>query len=290
MRYPDKVLITGANGQLGSEIRDISVHYPYEFIFASREYLDITDFKSVRTFFEDNKADFVINCAAYTAVDRAEKDIENAMRLNAEAVKNLAVITQENKSKLIHISTDFVFDGWGNIPYSEDDYTNPLSVYGKSKFEGERAILHNADSALIIRTSWLYSRHGNNFVKNVIKRAKETGFLQIVYDQIGTPTYATDLARIMLDMLPQIENNKIEIYHYSNEGTTSWYDFAEAIVEIAHIGCAIEAIETKDYPTPAERPRYSVLNKKKIKSEFGLKIPYWRESLQRCIKRLEVIV
>ncbi len=290
MQCSYKVLITGANGQLGSEIKDISVHYPYEFIFTSKEYLDITDFKSVHSFFEANKIDFVINCAAYTAVDRAETDIENVVKLNFEAVKNLALITREHKSKLVHISTDFVFDGKKNTPYTENDDTNPLSIYGKSKLSGEEAISHNADTAVIIRTSWLYSKYGNNFVKTIIRHTGEKGCLRVVYDQIGTPTYARDLARTILDILPKIRDNNIEIYHYSNEGTASWYDFAQAIVELTNTVCAIEAIETKNYPTQAERPRYSVLNKKKIKSEFDMEIPYWRDSLRKCIKRLGVVV
>jgi dTDP-4-dehydrorhamnose reductase len=279
------VLITGCNGQLGSSIKELANNYNFEFEYTDKEELDIIDIEALDRFFRNNKKDFIINCAAYTSVDNAESDYENAMRLNCLAAANLALMSNKYNSKLIHISTDFVFDGAKNTPYTEEDKANPLSVYGESKLAGEETVFQNSNSAIIIRTSWLYSNYGHNFVKTILKYAREKGSLKVVYDQIGAPTYAKDLAKAVLDMLLKIEFNKKILYHYSNEGVASWYDFAKAIVELSNIDCKVEAIETKDYPTPAKRPHYSVMNKSKIKDEFSLDIPYWRDSLKECLNQ-----
>jgi len=282
------VLITGSNGQLGSEIRAIASQYKeYNFIFTDIQELDITDKKQIEKIMKSKDINCVINCAAYTAVDNAEKEIEKARLLNKTAVLNLAEATTQNKALLVHISTDYVFDGKNCKPYTETDNTNPRCIYGKSKLEGEIEVVFNASKAIIIRTSWLYSSYGNNFVKTIISKGKEKGLLNVVYDQVGTPTYANDLAHAILQIIPQFNSsNKTEIYNYSNEGAISWYDFAKAIIEINKIKCNIIPIESKCYPTPAARPFYSVLNKSKIKNDFKLQIPYWKDSLINCLSKI----
>lgn len=283
-----KILVTGANGQLGSEIKDLAPEYKnYEFTYIDIEDLDITDISKVEAYFKKNKFEVIINCAAYTAVDKAESDKDKVIALNSVAVKTLTEIAAKQKALLVHISTDYVFDGRNFKPYLETDLTNPKSLYGKSKLDGEVEVLFNTHWAIVIRTSWLYSSHGNNFVKTMMKIAKENGIINVVSDQVGTPTYAADLAKAILDIIPKVkQKNKFEIYNYSNEGVCSWYDFAQEIMDIAKINCKINPIETKEYPTAAVRPHYSVLNKSKIKKEFGISIPYWKHSLEKCIKKL----
>jgi len=285
-----KILITGANGQLGSEIKEISPLYKdLSFTFTDVEELDITNYNALGKYFSKNKFDCIINCAAYTAVDKAETETEKAMLLNATAVKNLAEFATAKKSLFVHVSTDYVYDGRNYKPYAEGDLTNPKSAYGKSKLDGEVEIIFNSDKAIIFRTSWLYSAYGNNFVKTILKFAKEKGVLNVVNDQVGTPTYARDLAKAILDIVPGYDaTSKFEIFNYANEGVCSWYDFAKEIVEIAGIPCTVNPIESKDYPQVAQRPFYSVLNKSKIRKHFGISIPYWKDSLKDCLKKLKM--
>ncbi|MGJ0457070.1 dTDP-4-dehydrorhamnose reductase, partial [Aliarcobacter cryaerophilus] len=242
---------------------------------------------SIKEFCQTNSINVIINCAAYTAVDKAESDIENADLVNRKAVKKLSIVAKELDIKLIHISTDYVFDGKNFKPYVEEYQTNPQSVYGKTKLDGENELLDiNPLNSIIIRTSWVYSYYGNNFVKTMLRLGKEKEELGVIFDQVGTPTYAKDLAITILDIIPQIENSKVEIYNYSNEGVLSWYDFAKEIMKMAKLNCKIKAIETYQYPTPAKRPHFSLLNKSKIKSKFNLEIPYWKDGLDNCLKRL----
>jgi len=281
------ILVTGANGQLGSEIRELSSSDTDTYFFTDRETLDITNKAKVKSFIEDNSIDTIINCAAYTAVDRAEEDQTSADAVNHQAVKNLAQIAKENNIKLIHVSTDYVFNGQNFRPYVETDPTDPQGVYGATKLAGEKALQAiNPKNAIIIRTSWVYSGYGANFVKTMLRLGKEKDELGVIFDQVGTPTYARDLARAILDILPKIANQNVEIYHYSNEGVCSWYDFSKAIFELSGVECNIKPIETKEYPTPATRPHYSLLNKAKIKKEFTLTIPYWKDSLKECLKKM----
>ncbi len=282
------ILVTGSYGQLGSEIKELSSDYQeLKFLFTDVDTLDITNFKRLENFFDENQVDFVINCAGYTNVDKAETDKDAAYLINVSAVKYLAELTNKKSTRLIHISTDYVFDGTGNNPYKEDDATNPTSVYGETKLQGELEILAKAKDSIIIRTSWLYSSYGNNFVRTMLRLGKERNELNVVSDQTGSPTYAKDLAKVILDIInnssdnPDPDNVGTGIYHYSNEGVCSWYDFAAEIFKIANITCRVIPIETKDYPTPAKRPYYSVLNKSKIKSTFGITIPHWKDSLNR---------
>ncbi len=281
------VLVSGSNGQLGSEIRELSTSYLYSFFFTDKETLDITNELYIKNFVKTNSIDVIINCAGYTAVDKAEIEKDLADKINHIAVKNLAQISRENNIKLIHISTDYVFDGKNYQPYKEEDVTNPQSIYGKSKLEGENAIIeHDLVNSIIIRTSWVYSSFGNNFLKTMLRLGKEKKELAVIFDQVGTPTYAKDLAKTILDIIPKINNKKTEIFNYSNEGVLSWYDFAKEIMKMAKLSCMINPIETKDYPTPAKRPHYSVLNKSKIKSTFKIEIPYWKDSLDDCLRKL----
>jgi len=281
-----KVLVTGSKGQLGSEIRDLSREYPdFQFDFIDIDELDLTNSEAVRDFFARTHFDFCINCSAYTAVDKAEDEQEMAMAVNFTAVKNLAALLAREKTFLVHISTDYVFDGKNHKPYLESDPVSPRSVYGLSKLKSEEAVLESDANAVIIRTSWLYSAYGHNFVKTILRLAKERDTLTVVADQVGTPTYAGDLARAILEMISttNLPESK-QIYHFSNEGVTSWYDFARAIVDESGLNCKILPIETKDFPTKAARPFYSVLNKRKIKQDFQIKIPYWRDSLKTVLK------
>jgi len=284
-----KILITGSNGQLGREIKELeSVYTHYEFIYTDVEELDITDAVSVKDYFAFQRPDVVINCAAYTAVDKAETDEETAFRVNALAPGNLAQAAAVSGAFMVHISTDYVYDGKKYCPYNETDKINPLSVYAKSKTAGEDAVQLAGGKSIIIRTSWLYSAFGNNFIKTMMKYGKERDTLNVVFDQIGTPTYAHDLAKAILDILPMaMIDERIEVYHYSNEGVASWYDFAKAIHEFANITCLVYPISTQDYPLPAARPFYSVLDKSKIKKKFSIEIPYWRDSVKHCIDRLD---
>ncbi len=295
------ILVTGVNGQLGSEIRylvmsekNIIQHSKlniqnYNFYFTDRNKLDITNKNKIEEFVNKNNIKIIINCAAYTAVDKAESEKELADLINHKAVEYLANISKQKEILLIHISTDYVFDGKNYKPYTEEDKTNPQGVYGLTKLKGEEAFKNSNAKGIIIRTSWVYSSFGNNFVKTML-RLKDRGELGVVFDQVGTPTYARDLARVILEIINKHFNKlnsfKAEIFHFSNEGVCSWYDFAKEIMKIAKIDCTINPIETKDYPTPAKRPFYSVLNKSKIKKEFDINIPYWKDSLNKCLEKL----
>jgi dTDP-4-dehydrorhamnose reductase len=288
-----RILVTGDRGQLGSEIKELAPEFPFlDFIYTNSSILDITSGTDVDAFFGENKPDIVVNCTAYTAVDQAEEDTLHAGLLNRDAVRNLSLACKNYGAFLIHISTDYVFDGSKTSPYKEDDPVNPASIYGVTKMEGEGEILISGVKSIIIRTSWLYSSFGNNFVKSMIRLGREKEELRIVSDQIGTPTYGADLAQIILSVAASTANDKDAfipgIYHYSNEGVASWYDFTLAIFEYYGIkNCSVKPIRTIDYPTPAKRPAYSVLNKSKIKSTFNIEIPHWRESLKKCIEKLK---
>jgi len=286
------ILVTGSTGQLGQSLKMIARDYSdYDFIFAQREQLDLSNGESITAFFKQNKFDLIINCAAYTAVDKAESEPELADKINHLAVKQLAELAQQHNVKLIHISTDYVFNGTQYRPYIETDNVAPQSVYGETKLKGEQALLAKMpNNALIIRTSWVYSEYGNNFVKTMLRLGKERDALNVIFDQIGTPTYAHNLAQEIMAIVNsdtfQQANVNSETYHYSNEGVCSWYDFAKTIFELSNISCNVSPIETKDYPTPATRPHYSLLNKAKIKQSYKLTIPYWKDSLQDCLKKL----
>lgn len=276
------ILVTGKNGQLGSEIQALATSYPaFNFIFTGVEDLDVSNTSIVQTYFKKHTIDLVINCAAFTAVDRAEDDTELADKINNIAVKNLVEACLEHDVKIIHISTDYVFDGCNYKPYIETDTVNPKSVYGVTKYKGEQQLLNSRVKGLVIRTSWVYSAFGNNFVKTMVRLGKERESLSVISDQIGTPTYARDLAKACLDMASQPEKwpQQSEIYHYSNEGVCSWYDFSLAIMKHKGLSTKVVSIETKDYPTKAKRPYYSVLNKAKIKNQFNIEIPHWEHSL-----------
>ncbi len=285
------ILVTGSNGQLGNEIRRISANHEnnFRFFFTDVAELDITDLKAVDSFIKENNIKYIINCAAYTAVDKAEDDVDLCYKINRDAVANLGLAATNNNAKVIHISTDYVYDGTANKPYVETDTVNPQSVYGKSKQEGEAELLKACADSIIIRTAWLYSIFGSNFVKTMIKLGKEREALNVVADQKGTPTNGTDLAKTIVKILDfsEAKGFKPGIYHYSNEGATTWYDFTLAIHKEAGINtCKVNPITTEQYPVKATRPKYSVLDKSKIKSTFNLTIPKWEESLNNCIKEL----
>lgn len=286
-----KVLVTAVNGQLGREIAEIAPSFEtLDFTFLDRKILDLSSMEAINHYFKNNQFDVVINTAAYTAVDKAEHDEVLARVVNKDAVKKLAEIAKEQAMQFIHISTDYVFEGKNYRPYIESDPTNPQCIYGTTKLGGEDAMLAiDPANSVIIRTSWLYSSFGDNFVKTMLRLGEERGVLGIIFDQIGTPTYARDLARVILNgILDSKFNSKgCELYHYSNEGVCSWYDFAKAIFELSKTSCTVNAIETKDYPTPAKRPHYSVLNKIKIKSQLGVSIPYWKDSLRECLTQIQ---
>ena len=279
------ILVTGADGQLGNELRNISGNFPDDrFFFTDVAELDITNPDAVNDFFETNRIQTVINCAAYTAVDKAESDESTATLINATAVGYLAEACNKADATLIHVSTDYVYDGCACKPYSEDHRTAPASAYGRSKLAGEQAAL-SARGSVVIRTSWLYSSFGANFVKTMLRLGRERETLNVIFDQVGTPTYAADLAQAIMTIAGQAENGGLQpgIFHYSNEGVCSWYDFAHEIMQQAGLPCVVKPIETKDYPTPATRPHYSVLNKARIKSAYQLVIPHWKDSLSRCL-------
>ena len=275
------ILVTGASGQLGSEIRSISSYYrTYFFFFCSSKELNVCDHTEVFNFIETNKIDIIINCAAYTAVDKAESNAVLADAVNHQAVANLAKIAVSKTIKLVHVSTDYVFDGTNYQPYTENDVPNPQSVYGVTKLAGEEAMLKaNPPNSIIIRTSWVYSKFGNNFVKTMLRLATERTELNIVADQIGSPTNALDLAYVIFKILPQLENENVEVFHYSNDGVCSWYDFAYTIFEKSNLEIKLNPIATKQYPTPAKRPYFSIMSKEKIKAEYGIKTKYWTLSL-----------
>ncbi len=277
------ILVTGANGQLGSEIR-VATSDKDNYIFTDVEELDITNLEKVRNFVVQNRVGAIVNCAAYTNVDKAEEDAITADLINHQAVRNLAVVCKEFGATLIHISTDYVFDGTKNTPYVEEDVTSPQGVYGKSKLEGERAILNSGCEYLIVRTSWLYSSFGTNFAKTMRRLTAEKDTLNVVFDQVGTPTYAADLANILVSI---IEKNQYKgnagIYHFSNEGVCSWYDFAIEIRNLSGNACDIKPCHSNEFPSKVKRPNYSVLDKTKIKKTFGVEISHWKEALERSL-------
>lgn len=279
------VLVTGSNGQLASSIKNFEKQYKnLNFIYTDYQELDICDLKQVNTFFKsDQKIDYCINCAAYTAVDKAESEADKAFEINATGAKNLAIVCREFDVVLIHISTDFVFDGQKKEPYIETDVANPVSVYGASKLQGEVEIKQILEKYFILRTSWLYSEHGNNFMKTMFRLAETRNEISVVSDQIGTPTYGGDLAKVILTIINSKSTN-FGLYHYSNEGETSWYDFAKAIFEASNLKIKTNPIKTAVYPTAAKRPAYSVLDNTKIKKTLRIQAPFWSESLQKAIK------
>ena len=282
------ILVTGANGQLGCELKVIARQFiQYHFFFVTKEELDIDDPDALAKYFATNEITYCINCAAYTAVDKAETEREKAFLINAEAAGNLAGICKQHNTKLIHISTDYVFDGTADQPYKETDTTNPVSVYGASKLKGEELILQNDPSAIIIRTSWLYSSFGNNFVKTMLRLMKERDIINVVNDQFGCPTYAADLAGAILQIIVSGKSSGTKgIYHYANAGITNWYEFAVAIKELTHSNCMVNPIPSSQYPTAARRPRFSVMDTTLIKTAFSLEIPDWKDRLQNCLKWL----
>ena len=287
-----KILVTGAFGQLGNEIKCLTTKYPdWQFLFTDVDSLDITNENELEAWFQNNKPDFVINCAAYTAVDKAESDIETAEKVNELAPKLIGKFSKKSGAKLIQISTDYVFDGESFNPYSEEAKVNPKSVYGETKLQGEKNCFEENPQTVIIRTSWLYSAFGNNFVKTMLRLGKDRGQLNVVYDQVGTPTYAADLANAILEIIAIAAKNPEKfvpgIYHYSNEGVASWYDFAKAVFDISGVHCNVNPVLSDQFPTVAKRPNYSVLNKLKIKNVFGITVPYWRDSLKICVERLK---
>ncbi len=281
------ILITGSKGQVGNELQTLAADYPsFSFVFVDRDELDITDTQLVSNFFANQRFDYCLNCAAYTAVDKAESDAETAQKVNVIGTQNLAKAAAANNCRFIQISTDYVYHTTQNTPFKESDPTNPQGVYAQTKLDGDLAALDVHADCLVMRTSWVYSSFGHNFVKTMLRLGAEKSELGIIFDQIGSPTYARHLAKAMLDI---VQKNPAEfggIYHYSNEGVCSWYDFARAIFEISGIECKTLAIETKDYPTPAKRPHFSLLNKAKIKQAFDIEIPHWRSALQECLALL----
>ena len=280
------ILITGANGQLGNEIRVLSAEYPeYSYFFTDVEELNICNEQAVMDYVEDHQIHVIVNCAAYTAVDKAEEDVELCTKLNADAVGYLAKAAEANGAEFIQISTDYVFDGTAHIPYQETEPTCPNSVYGSTKLAGEQNALTLCTRSMVIRTAWLYSTFGNNFVKTMIRLGRERDSLGVIFDQVGTPTYARDLARAIFAAIRQ--GVVPGIYHFSNEGVCSWYDFTKAIHRLAGITtCHVKPLHTSEYPTKAKRPHYSVLDKTKIKEVYHVEIPYWEESLKECISKL----
>ncbi|APY08469.1 dTDP-4-dehydrorhamnose reductase [Winogradskyella sp. J14-2] len=280
-----RILVTGSNGQLGTCIKDVDDN-KFDIKYVSSSDLDITNNKEVESFFEQQKIDWCINCAAYTAVDKAESDYNSAFNVNVSGVKNLAEACKAYNVKLIHVSTDFVFDGEQNKPYKESDPTNPLSVYGDTKLKGEQEVSKALKEYFILRTSWLYSEHGANFLKTMLRLSKDKTQLGVVGDQIGTPTYAKDLAKAILLFIEKDISN-YGIYHYSNNGVASWYDFAKAIFEIHKTNIQLNNISTAQFPTPAKRPRFSVLDKTKIETALRQNVPYWRDSLITAMQNIQ---
>jgi dTDP-4-dehydrorhamnose reductase len=285
------ILITGAKGQLGSELKEVSKnYYGYDFIFTDIDSLDITSLEKTSEFIKKSNPDWIVNCAAYNLVDKAETEPDQALLINGTAVKNITEVIRGSECRFIHVSSDYVYDGSSNVPYNENIPANPLSAYGRSKLAGEKyALLHQG--SMIIRTAWLYSSFGNNFVKTILRNAAEKESLKVVFDQTGTPTYAADLAGAIMNIISGVIRNQIAmnsgIYNYSNEGVCSWYDFASEIIKESGLTCQVLPVLTKDYPQTSKRPAYSVLDKSKIKENYGLSIPHWRDSLIKCLKLLK---
>ena len=282
------ILITGSNGQLGSEFRELEKEYTsYKFFFTDMNELDITNAEKTIQFVKSNKIEAAVNCAAFTSVDAAESQKSDAALINATGAKNIATACAKVNALLIHISTDYVFEGKNFKPYTENDTAGPKTTYGKTKLDGEIEVIFNAKRALIFRTSWLYSSHGNNFMKTIFEKAGKEKELKVVYDQVGTPTYAEDLARAILEIIPKVPQKiRTEIYNFSNEGVASWYDFAHAIVKIKNLDCKIEPVLSKEFQTEAVRPHYSVLNKARVKKDFGVSLPHWRDSLEKFLAKM----
>ena len=282
------ILVTGANGQLGSEMQVITIAYPnYNFLFVTKDKLSIDDEEAVKQYFLDHKIDYCVNCAAYTAVDKAETEVEKALSINGTAVGNLAAICKLNNTQFIHVSTDYVFDGTATSPYKEDNPVSPVNSYGATKLKGEELALQNNPASIIIRTSWVYSSFGNNFVKTMLRLMKEREEISVVSDQVGCPTYAADLAAAIMQII--ISKNTEEqagIYNYSNAGAINWHQFAIAIKELSDSKCLVNPIPSSQYPTPAKRPAYSVLDTSKIQKNFNIQIPEWKDSLQKCLALL----
>lgn len=280
-----RILVTGGNGQLGSELKALSGNFEFDFTFIDVNELDLLNHAAISNFFNKNTFDYIINCAAYTAVDKAEEEKDLCRKINADAVEAIATMAKQHRSRLIHISTDYIFDGEFNQPVDELAVANPLSVYGKTKFEGEEHVRRILSDAYIIRTSWVYSTYGKNFVKTIAGLAKQRPELTVVSDQYGTPTHAKDLAGAIMSIV----TSKVDqpgIYNYTNEGSISWYDFAVAINDLFGFNCKIRPIKTFEYKTAAVRPKFSVLDKSKIKKTFGIDIPYWSHSLKECLNKL----
>jgi dTDP-4-dehydrorhamnose reductase len=283
-----KILVTGANGQLGSELKELSSHYSqFEWVFADRSVLDLSDLNSITSVLDNIQPQVIINCAAYTAVDKAETETELADVLNHQAVGVLAQWSASYDCRLVHISTDYVFDGNSSVALTEEAPTGPINVYGQTKLAGEQACLKENPEAIVIRTSWVYSRFGNNFVKTMSRLMQERDQLSVVNDQIGSPTYAADLAQAIMTIITH-SNWQAGMYHFSNEGEISWYEFALAIQEIGGFDCLVCGIPSSDYPTPAKRPHYSLLDKSKITTTFGVVVPGYRESLKTCIELIRI--
>jgi dTDP-4-dehydrorhamnose reductase len=292
------ILVTGANGQLGKELQVLAeFHDNYSFVFATKEDLPIQDEAQVQQYFSKHKPAFCVNCAAYTAVDKAENDKETAFAVNATATGILAAASRSHNTKFIHISTDYVFDGQSPVPYKEDAPVNPMNTYGVTKLKGEQLCLEKNPDAIIIRTAWVYSGFGNNFVKTMIRLMSERPSVNVVNDQVGTPTYAADLARCIMHIIlvsqPKTQNPKPGtgnwvpgIFHYSNKGRISWYDFAVAIKEMTHSNCVVNPIPSSQYPTPAKRPSFSLLDTHKIDETYHCEIPEWKDGLERCLQKL----
>jgi dTDP-4-dehydrorhamnose reductase len=287
---PTKILITGSNGQLGSELRALTAAYPaWDFTFSDIADLDITNAKHVNDFVYNKKPQFIINCAAYTAVDKAESEPQQASSINAEAVENLAQAARQHDAYFVHISTDYVFDGANHVPYRENDAPNPQTIYGSTKLAGERLALAYAKT-LVIRTAWLYSSFGSNFVKTMLRLGSQRSAISVVADQVGTPTYAADLADAILRVIDAINSDKTRfhsgIFHYTNEGICTWYDFAIAIMRHAGLSCKVIPVDTAEYPTAARRPQYSVLHKGRIKQCYAIAIRHWQQALEECMAKL----
>lgn len=289
---PKTVLVTGSTGQLGRSIQAIAPAHPeLEFTFVDRSIIDLADPESIAAHLEVNRYDFIVNCAAHTAVDKAESELELADRINHLAVKQLADAAKKQGAFLVHVSTDYVFDGCHYKPYEEDHPTDPVNRYGATKLLGERAMQQSGVSSVIIRTSWVYSEFGNNFVKTMLRLGAERDLLTVISDQVGTPTYAGDLAKAIMAIVEQQAGAGMEpgctIYHFSNEGACSWYDFAVEIFDLAQLSCQVKPIPTTEYPTPAKRPHFSLLSKQRIKAQLGTGIPHWKHSLKRCLQTIK---
>jgi dTDP-4-dehydrorhamnose reductase len=284
------ILITGSNGQLGNELKVVSKnYYGYDFIFTDIDSLDITNYGQTSEFIKKTGPDWIINCAAYNLVDKAESEPDQAVLINGIAVKNIAESIKGTECRFIHVSTDYVYDGKSNLPYDENVIPNPLTAYGRSKLEGEKYALQHHGS-MVIRTSWLYSSFGNNFVKTILRHGAEKESLNVVFDQTGTPTYAADLAEAIMSIVSGVIRNQVAmnagIYNYSNEGVCTWYDFASEIIREAGLSCKVLPVLSAEFKQIAQRPTYSVMDKRKIKENYGLSIPHWRTSLLKCIKLL----